>query len=445
MSTQAAGRARVRQESCTAKLAKFFPEASPVRIPVRLTRVAGDGKDCTESTVIEFGTAREVLFSSTLPLEFADRLQGAKFRWHTGCRSLRGGPAIYQWTHRSGCPLYPGSFQLDRETMTLKPKKKDLAAEWREARLLHPLYSALGREFVIELPPCPDLESGMDNPPQESVEQARQWFLEMDQKIQVHQLRQFLQTTSLTSEAGLQTLLEHHLSRTTRVDSDRDKIDFLLVQFFSHCAPSRLEDADVDLGYVAQTLEPVLGEIDLNQPSWLDPIEDFIQSANGCHSLNELLTSGILEKGRKLKISAGEDYFEPIAMVTFTRFSFLMRRVFFRLMHQDLNTILDGLRELEARGVETLDCRSAQFSADEPVARLRMICQSWKVMFHAEYSSGSPLRMLVDLRNVVDAALSRTTKKAVKLSRRNQRPVAPRQRSQRPSLLLPAQRLQSSM
>ena len=84
-------------------------------------------------------------------------------------------------------------------------------------------------------------------------------------------------------------------------------------------------------------------------------------------------------------------------------------------MHQDLNTILDGLRELEARGVDTLDCRSAQFSADEPVSRLRMICQSWKVMFHAEYSSGSPLRMLVDLRNVVDAALSRTTRKPVKL------------------------------
>jgi hypothetical protein len=73
VSTQATGRARVPQESCTAKLAKFFPEASPVRIPVRLTRVA-EGNVCTESTVIEFGTTREVLFSSTLPLEFADRL-----------------------------------------------------------------------------------------------------------------------------------------------------------------------------------------------------------------------------------------------------------------------------------------------------------------------------------------------------------------------------------
>jgi hypothetical protein len=56
-------------------LAKFFPEASPVRIPVRLTRVVEPGSTATESTVIEFGTAREVLFSSTLPLEFADMLR----------------------------------------------------------------------------------------------------------------------------------------------------------------------------------------------------------------------------------------------------------------------------------------------------------------------------------------------------------------------------------
>jgi len=67
----AAARAR---ETSTAKLAKFFPEASPVRIPVRLTRVA-EGNPLTESTVIEFGTPHEVLFASTLPLEFADTLR----------------------------------------------------------------------------------------------------------------------------------------------------------------------------------------------------------------------------------------------------------------------------------------------------------------------------------------------------------------------------------
>ncbi|HVO80907.1 MAG TPA: hypothetical protein VMT28_09255 [Terriglobales bacterium] len=294
--------------------------------------------------------------------------------------------------------------------MNATPQLSELAEQWRKARLLYPLYAALAREFVIELPPCGDLEAGIDAPPQESVELARQWLLDMDERIQVHQLRQFLQTTSLTSDEGLRTLLAHHLGKPQPSDSDRDKVDFLLVQFFSHCAPSRLEDSDVDLDYVAQVLEPVLGSVDLSVPDWLTPLEQILQAANACTKLSDLLTSGILEKGRKLKVGCGENFFQPAAMVAFTRFSFLMRRVFFRLLHQDLNAIVDGLRQLEQRGVHSLDCRRAQFSADEPTSRLRMICQSWKVMFHAEYSSGQPLRMLVDMRSVVDSALARTAK-----------------------------------
>jgi hypothetical protein len=113
----------------------------------------------------------------------------------------------------------------------------------------------------------------------------------------------------------------------------------------------------------------------------------------------------VLEQGRKAKAQAGDLFYLPIALVAFTRFGYLMRRVFFRLMLTDLNDILDGLTELEEKGVKTIDCRRAQFSAQEPIVRLRMICQSWKVMFQAEYSSGQPLRMLVDLRASVDAAL----------------------------------------
>ena len=62
-------------ETTTAKLARFFPDATPVRIPVQLSRVSGEENGSSESTVIEFGTPNEVLFASTLPLEFADRLR----------------------------------------------------------------------------------------------------------------------------------------------------------------------------------------------------------------------------------------------------------------------------------------------------------------------------------------------------------------------------------
>jgi hypothetical protein len=287
----------------------------------------------------------------------------------------------------------------------------DLASEWNTARVLYPVYVALAREFVIDLKPCSELEASVEAPEQEAVELARQWFLEMDGRIQVHQLRQFLQTTTLADDEALRLLLVQHLRKPAHSDSDRDKIDFLLVQFFSHCAPSRLEDADVDLAYVSQVLEPVLGSVDPAAPEWIKPLDELISQASHCGSLSELLGSKILDRGRKIKTASGQKYFEPAAMVAFTRFSFLMRRVFFRLMHQDLNAILDGLRELESRGVTTLDCRRAQFSAEEPVARLRMICQSWKVMFHAEYSSGQPLSMLVDLRTVINTALARSAQK----------------------------------
>jgi hypothetical protein len=282
-----------------------------------------------------------------------------------------------------------------------------LTAEWTAARILYPTYSALAREFVIDLTPCNDLEAGVEQPPQESVEQARQWLEEMDERIQIHQLRQFLQTTTMVTPQLLQTLLLHHLHKYEKSPSDRDKIDFLIVQLFSLAAPSRLEDSSVTVEYVAKILTPVLGTVDTTIPVWLQPLENVLQSAQKARTLNELLHSGILEQGRKFKVQSGENYFLPVAMIAFARFSFLMRRVFFRLMHQDLNAIFDGLRELEQRGVTTIDCRRAQFSAEEPILRLRMICQSWKVMFQAEYSSGQPLRMLVDLRAAIDDALGK--------------------------------------
>jgi len=299
---------------------------------------------------------------------------------------------------------------LDRETMKDSASPTQPAAEWRQTRALYPLYANLAKEFVIDFPACPDLENGTEEQPSEkAVEHARQWLLDLDERIKVHQLRQFLQTTSLVSEQSLRDLLTHHLGKK-HSDADRDKIDFLFVQYFAHCAPAGLQDENVDLACVAQVLEPVLGTVKLTVPESLAPVNHLLAEANAAKDLNRLLGGHVLEKGRQLKESLGEENYAPVAVVAFTRFGFLMRRIFFRLMYQDLHAIVEGLRELEKSGVSTLDCRRAQFSAEEPIARLRMICQSWKVLFHAEYSSGQPLRMLVDLRAVVDAAQARSTK-----------------------------------
>lgn len=82
--------ARALESEVVGRLARFFPEASPVRIPIKLSRARsnGNGNDASnasvnnnenenvyfQDTVIEFGTPNEVLFVVNRPLEFADRV-----------------------------------------------------------------------------------------------------------------------------------------------------------------------------------------------------------------------------------------------------------------------------------------------------------------------------------------------------------------------------------
>jgi hypothetical protein len=79
--------ARALESEFVGRLARFFPEATPVRIPIKLSRtndkLRGNGSSrgqhenenvFFQNTIIEFGTPREVLFAVNRPLEFADRV-----------------------------------------------------------------------------------------------------------------------------------------------------------------------------------------------------------------------------------------------------------------------------------------------------------------------------------------------------------------------------------
>jgi hypothetical protein len=63
------------RETSLARLAELFPDASPVRIAVQVTALRAGAGNLQENTVIEFGTPREILFASGLPLEFDDKVR----------------------------------------------------------------------------------------------------------------------------------------------------------------------------------------------------------------------------------------------------------------------------------------------------------------------------------------------------------------------------------
>ena len=78
--------ARALEPDAVGRLARFFPDATPVRIPIKLSSVHNNGNGTgsgssveqenvfLQETVIEFGTPKEVLFAVSRPLEFADRV-----------------------------------------------------------------------------------------------------------------------------------------------------------------------------------------------------------------------------------------------------------------------------------------------------------------------------------------------------------------------------------
>ena len=61
--------------SCAEQLARFFPNASPVRVPVQITVLRAGSARLREATVFEFAGTEHAIFLSTLPLEFDDRVK----------------------------------------------------------------------------------------------------------------------------------------------------------------------------------------------------------------------------------------------------------------------------------------------------------------------------------------------------------------------------------
>jgi len=63
------------EQGCAERLARFFPSANPVRVPVQITALRAGSTSLREATVVEFGGSEHAIFLSSLPLEFDDRVR----------------------------------------------------------------------------------------------------------------------------------------------------------------------------------------------------------------------------------------------------------------------------------------------------------------------------------------------------------------------------------
>jgi hypothetical protein len=284
-------------------------------------------------------------------------------------------------------------------------------AQWKEAREVFPIYLALAKQLEIEIPFPQATRNLPEKPETELFSQVHQWLDSMDQRVLVHQLRHLLQMTTLNaSEASLRALIHRHLRKTKKSNTDRDKIDFLLVQYFALCAPAKIYHKQIELRDVAQVMQSVLGEMDPAPLTWCAPLEKMIEALRGFRSLREILKTNFIEEGRKVKETAGGMFYDPPALMAFIRFNFLLRRTLIELMHADLITIRTGLAQLETAGVRTIDCHYAGLLSGEPVTKVLKIADEWKQPFQKEYTErtvSQAFENLLGLRSDVEKALEK--------------------------------------
>jgi len=277
------------------------------------------------------------------------------------------------------------------------PGSNDPAARWTEARLVYPIYAALATQFNFAPLPYPPGELPPARPTRAAYDRDLAWLRAIDEKVLAYQIRQLPSEVLNASEESLRALVQRQLRAPEKTRADRDKIDFLLVQYFAMCAPEELYHKDISLEDVARVLQPVLAGAEATPLEWCQPLEEILAGVAECQSLRDMMEGGLLEQGRLVKDSAGHMFYDPAALVAFCRFNFLLRRAFIRMPHADLSAMRKAIQSLEAIGVRTVDCRRAGFSAAEPIANLRRFCEGWRLPFHQDYADNSVTRALEQL------------------------------------------------
>jgi hypothetical protein len=287
--------------------------------------------------------------------------------------------------------------------------------QWQELRAVFPIYLALAKQLTIQIPFSAERRNLPSKVDAELFSEVQAWVNSMDQRVLVHQLRHLLQMTTLNaSESGLRSLILRHLRKTAKNNTDRDKIDFLLVQYFALCAPPKVYHKHIDLNDAAQVMRPVLGEVDATPLAWCEPLEKMIESLRGFRSLRDILKTNFIEQGRRVKESAGGMFYDPSALLAFIRFNFLLRRTLIELMHADLIAIRAGLSLLEAHGIRFVDCQQAGFSANESLTRIKQAAEDWKQPFQKEYTErtvSQAFDKLLGLRSDVERATEKIVAK----------------------------------
>ncbi|HEX8924279.1 MAG TPA: hypothetical protein VF786_00730, partial [Terriglobales bacterium] len=113
--------------------------------------------------------------------------------------------------------------------------------------------------------------------------------------------------------------------------------------------------------------------------------------------------------GRVLKSRYSSEFLQPSVLAAITRYNFLVRLNFIRLLHHDLERIQKVTKDLQQRGVREIDCSAAGLSKAASTEDVLRFAANWKSIFRKDYSERQVSTAVVKILDACEQRLRATS------------------------------------
>lgn len=178
------------------------------------------------------------------------------------------------------------------------------------------------------------------NQARDALQEIGQWLTVTDFGISAFILRTYLEKKPLPEES-LAAILRYYLAKNPHAHNDRDKLDYLLLEYFDGKLTLTDEPNPKILLDIEDLLEPLVPQYALPEPSQmieksLEELYDLRALLAGFHDFDKLIHSKLVERSRAIKIFLAESFYHPSVLPRIVHFNLEFRKKFDALLEAQL-------------------------------------------------------------------------------------------------------------
>jgi hypothetical protein len=238
---------------------------------------------------------------------------------------------------------------------------QDVTRELLDAAAVHKFYLQLLEKYMGQSFPVPQQVCQPDASPERhehTLQQMKAWLRLLDMAITAPMIRDALKQEDLPGETA-ESLLRYHIFKSSHLDADRDKTDFLGTHLLRNPGPTSRRQPAAGGGSVGEAysyifsqkqaqdfeleIQQILGEmvepLASEHGQLLREFQYLHQEANEFRTFNELMDSGILQRVRELKGHFGASFYHPQVLASSAVYNVFFGTRFDELFREATNQI----------------------------------------------------------------------------------------------------------